>query len=76
MYAQGSIMGIVAREQLSLLTDGEVQLIHKFLQKTWTAERAVREEAKIAQFPAPTFNPNDQTQLKRYFEEVRAQPNR
>ena len=55
MYAQGSIMGIVAREQLSLLTDDEVQLIHQFLQKGWTAERGVREEAKIANFPPPTF---------------------
>lgn len=55
MYAQGSIMGIVAREQLSFLTDDEVAAIHQFLQKGWTAERAAKEEAKIATFPAPTF---------------------
>lgn len=55
MYAQGSIMGIVAREQLSFLTDDEVQRIHEFLQTGWNAERGAREEAKIAQFPPPTF---------------------
>ena len=58
MYAQGSIMGIVAREQLSLLTDDEVRLIHEFLQKGWTAERGAKEEAKIAQFPPPTYMKN------------------
>ena len=55
MYAQGSIMGIVAREQLSHLTDQEMAAIHAFLGNHWTAERAAREEAKIAQFPPPTF---------------------
>jgi cytochrome c553 len=55
MYAQGSIMGIVAREQLSHLTDDEVAAIHTFLQKDWTAERGMREEEKIAKFPPPTF---------------------
>ncbi len=58
MYAQGSIMGIVAREQLSHLTDHEVAAIHRFLQKDWTAARAAHEEAKIAAFPPPTFNKN------------------
>jgi hypothetical protein len=55
MYAQGSIMGIVAREQLSYLTDDEVVAIHRFLQNDWTAERGVQEEAKIATFPPPTW---------------------
>jgi cytochrome c553 len=55
MYAQGSIMGIVAREQLSHLTDEEMVAIHQFLQKGWTAERGAQEEAKIATFPPPTF---------------------
>ena len=55
MYAQGSIMGIVAREQLSHLTDEEVVAIHQFLQKGWTSERGVQEEAKIVTFPPPTF---------------------
>lgn len=55
MYAEGSIMGIVAREQLSSLTDAEVAAVHEFLQRTWTAERASVEEAKIATFPPPTF---------------------
>jgi cytochrome c553 len=55
MYAQGSIMGIVAREQLSHFTDEEVVAVHDFLQKEWTAERGAQEEAKIALFPPPTF---------------------
>jgi hypothetical protein len=48
-------LGIVAREQLSHLTNEEVVAIHQFLQKGWTAERGVQEEAKIATFPPPTF---------------------
>lgn len=55
MYAQGSIMGIVAREQFSHFTDQEVMAVHTFLQSEWTPERAAREEAKIAIFPPPTF---------------------
>jgi cytochrome c553 len=55
MYAQGSVMGIVAREQLSHLTDGEMAAIHAFLGSQWTVERAALEEAKIPLFPAPTF---------------------
>ena len=58
MYAQGSIMGIVAREQLSHMTEEEVEAVHEFLHKRWTAERAAHEEAKILLFPAPTFNKN------------------
>lgn len=58
MYAQGSIMGIVAREQLSHLTDEEVAAVHRFLQQDWTAARAAHEEAKIATFPPPTFTKN------------------
>lgn len=58
MYAQGSIMGIVAREQLSHLTDEEVAAVHQFLRNDWTAARAAHEEAKIATFPPPTFNKN------------------
>ena len=55
LYAQGSIMGIVAREQLSFLSDEEVAAVHAFLQKDWTTERAAKEDAKIATFPPPTF---------------------
>lgn len=55
MYAQGSIMGIVAKEQLSHFTDDEVAAVHEFLQAQWTAERAAQEEAKIPLFPPPTF---------------------
>ena len=58
MYAQGSIMGIVAREQLSHLTDDEMAAIHGFLGNQWTAERAAFEEAKISLFPPPTFMNN------------------
>jgi mono/diheme cytochrome c family protein len=58
MYAEGSIMGIVAREQLSHFTDDEVAAVHAFLQNEWTAERAAQEEAKIAKFPPPTFVKN------------------
>lgn len=58
MYAQGSIMGIVAREQLSFLTDDEVAAIHAYLQNGWTDTRAAAEEAKIATFPPPTFIKN------------------
>ena len=55
LYAQGSIMGIVAREQLSHFTDDEVAAVQQFLQNGWTVERAAQEEAKIATFPPPTF---------------------
>lgn len=55
MYAQGSIMGIVAREQLAHFTDAEVAAVHAFLQKEWTPQRASQEESKIASFPEPTF---------------------
>lgn len=55
MYAQGSIMGIVAREQLSHLTEQEVAAVYSYLQNGWSADRAAAEEAKIAKFPPPTF---------------------
>jgi hypothetical protein len=57
LYAQGSIMGIVAREQLSHLTEEEVVAIHRFLQDEWTLERAAVEEAKIATFPPLNLKP-------------------
>ena len=38
--------------------DDEVLAAHQFLQKEWTAERGLQEEAKIAQFPPPTFIKN------------------
>ena len=58
LYAQGSLMGIVAREQLSHLSDAEIGAIHAFLRNDWTAARAAVEEAKIATFPPPTFHKN------------------
>jgi hypothetical protein len=57
LYAQGSIMGIVAREQLSHLSEEEVVAIHRFLQDEWTLERAAVEEAKIATFPPMNLKP-------------------
>ena len=47
LLAQSSLMGIVAKEQFSYLTDDEVASIYKFLHDDWTAERAAKEEAKI-----------------------------
>jgi mono/diheme cytochrome c family protein len=58
LYAQGSLMGIVAREQLSHLSDAEIGAIHAFLRNDWTTARAAVEEAKIATFPPPTFHKN------------------
>ena len=58
MYAQGSIMGIVAREQLSYFTDEELMAVYQFLHNDWTPQRAAKEEAKIATFPPPTFIKN------------------
>jgi hypothetical protein len=55
MYAQGSIMGIVAREQLSHFADEEVLAVYEFLKNDWTAQRGVLEEAKMATFPPLTF---------------------
>ena len=57
LYAQGSIMGIVAREQLKHLSEDEVAAIHRFLQDEWTLERAAVEEAKIATFPPLNLKP-------------------
>ena len=47
MLAQGSVMGIVAKEQFSHFTDGEIAAIYAFLTREWTQERAVEEEKKI-----------------------------
>jgi hypothetical protein len=42
-----SIMGIVAVEQFSHMTDAEIESIHAFLNNEWTRARASSEEAKI-----------------------------
>lgn len=47
MVAEGSVMGVVAQEQFSHLTDAEVLAIYKFLTTEWTAQRGVDEEKKI-----------------------------
>jgi hypothetical protein len=43
----GSIMGIVAIEQLSHMSDAEIESIYAFLNDEWTQARASAEEAKI-----------------------------
>lgn len=43
----GSIMGIVAAEQFSYLTDAEILAIYEYLNDGWTHQRALQEEAKI-----------------------------
>ena len=47
MASQGSVMGFVAKEQFSHLTDAEVAALYKFFTTEWTAERGVEEEKKI-----------------------------
>jgi hypothetical protein len=47
MASQGSVMGFVAKEQFSHLTDAEVAALYDFFTKEWTAERGVEEEKKI-----------------------------
>lgn len=39
-YADGSIMGIVAHEQLSFLSDDEIIAAYRFLHDDWTSEKA------------------------------------
>lgn len=43
----GNVMGIVAVEQFSFLTDSEILAIYNFLSEEWSEERALKEEAKI-----------------------------
>jgi hypothetical protein len=47
MASQGSVMGFVAKEQFSHLTDAEVRALYEFFTKEWTAERGIEEEKKI-----------------------------
>ena len=47
MASQGSVMGFVAKEQFSHLTDAEVAALYKYFTTQWTAERGVQEEKKI-----------------------------
>jgi cytochrome c553 len=47
MASQGSVMGFVAKEQFSHLTDAEVAALYHFFTKEWTAERGIEEEKKI-----------------------------
>ena len=44
----GNIMGIVAVEQFSLLTNAEVRAIYNYLRNDWTEKQAAKEEAKIS----------------------------
>ena len=47
MASEGSVMGFVAKEQFSHLTDAEVTALYSFFTKEWTAERGLEEEKKI-----------------------------
>lgn len=47
MLAQGSVMGIVAKEQFSHFSDDEVAAVYDFLTREWTAQRGLEEEKKI-----------------------------
>jgi len=47
MASEGSVMGFVAKEQFSHLTDAEVAALYGFFTKEWTAERGIEEERKI-----------------------------
>ncbi len=47
LLAKSSLMGIIATEQLSYLTEEEMTAIYEFLRNDWTAKRGVEEEAKI-----------------------------
>ena len=47
LLAESSVMGIVAMEQFSHLTDDEVAALYQFLHDDWTTQRAAMEEAKI-----------------------------
>ena len=47
MASEGSVMGFVAKEQFSHLTDAEVAALYDFFTKEWTAEKGMEEEKKI-----------------------------
>jgi hypothetical protein len=47
MLEDGNLMGIVATEQFSHLTDSEVKAVYNFLKKGWSQDRAAKEESKI-----------------------------
>jgi cytochrome c553 len=47
LVAESSVMGIVAQEQFSYLTDAEIDALYHFLHEQWTPARAAEEEAKI-----------------------------
>ncbi len=47
MAADGSVMGFVAKEQFSHLTDAEVSALYDYFTKEWTAQKGLEEEKKI-----------------------------
>ena len=47
MAKEGSVMGFVAKEQFSHLTDAEVTALYDFFTREWTAARGIEEEKKI-----------------------------
>ena len=56
MASQGSVMGFVAKEQFSHLTDAEVGALYEFFTKDWTAERGIEEEKKIPIYFKPSHD--------------------
>ena len=59
MASQGSVMGFVAKEQFSHLTDAEVAALYDFFTKEWTAARGIEEEKKI-----PVYFKQSQDEVK------------
>ena len=47
MASEGSVMGFVAKEQFSHLTDAEVMALYDYFTKKWTAGIGAEEEKKI-----------------------------
>lgn len=47
LLAVSSLMGIVAAEQFSYMTEEEIRAVYDFLKNGWTVEKGLAEEAKI-----------------------------
>jgi len=58
LLAASSVMGVVATEQFSRLTDDEVASVYEFLHDQWTTQRAIDEEAKIPSLYKPPEKTN------------------
>ena len=47
LLAISSLMGIVATEQFTYMTEEEIRAVYDFLKNDWTVEKGLAEEAKI-----------------------------